>query len=230
MYAVCLMNPSDRRKQTVADARRLHQPLFINKAFRLMLLLKRRVDATTCQSLFTRHCGASQYLLCSQLVRIHHFSRSPSGRWCSAAPLSSPSDGYWPWCLAALLCGVDWRLALFLRLNEEAGRNVLTKAQAFTETDEVADEQLFGVSQLPRLNLIREAGLPFGNYHRRTPLVADLGLYQGDEIGPYVEGILLQLLGKRFLPAQMQGLLADLEQAPAGSGETRHPASHADAG
>ena len=107
----------------------------------------------------------------------------------------------------------------FYRLNEEAGRNVLTKAQAFTETDEVADEQLFGVSQLPRLNLIREASLSFGNYRERTPLVADLGLYQGDEIGPYVEGSYLQLLGKRFLPAQMQGLLADLEQAPAGSEE-----------
>ncbi|MEN9585245.1 MAG: hypothetical protein RLZZ616_2251 [Pseudomonadota bacterium] len=116
---------------------------------------------------------------------------------------------------AALIGG--WHY--FYRVNEEAGRNVLTKAQAFMETNEVADEHAFGVSQLPRLNLIREATLSFGNYRERTPLVADLGLYQGDEIGPYVEGSYLQLLSLRFLPAQMQGLLADLEQAPAGSEE-----------
>ncbi|MGL4922845.1 MAG: type VI secretion system membrane subunit TssM, partial [Aeromonas veronii] len=107
----------------------------------------------------------------------------------------------------------------FYRSNEEAGRNVLTKAQAFTETNEVADEHAFGVSQLPRLNLIREATLSFGNYREQIPLVADLGLYQGDEIGPYVEGSYLQLLGMRFLPAQIQGLLEDLNQAPAGSEE-----------
>ncbi len=72
---------------------------------------------------------------------------------------------------------------------------------------------------MPRLNLIREATLSFGNYRERMPLVADLGLYQGDEIGPYVEGSYLQLLGLRFLPAQMQGLLEDLNRAPAGSEE-----------
>lgn len=116
---------------------------------------------------------------------------------------------------AALIGG--WHY--FYRVNEEAGRNVLTKAQAFMETNEVADAHAFGVSQLPRLNLIREATLSFGNYRERMPLVADLGLYQGDEIGPYVEGSYLQLLSLRFLPAQMQGLLEDLNQAPAGSEE-----------
>ncbi|PJG59930.1 type VI secretion system membrane subunit TssM [Aeromonas cavernicola] len=122
-------------------------------------------------------------------------------------------------CLAlfsALLIG-GWHY--FYRINEEAGRNVLTNAQAFMQTNEVADEQAFGVRQLPRLNLIREATLSFGNYRDRTPWVADLGLYQGDEIGPYVEGSYLQLLNQRFMPAQMQGLLDDLNQAPAGSEE-----------
>jgi type VI secretion system protein ImpL len=56
---------------------------------------------------------------------------------------------------AALIGG--WHY--FYRVNEEAGRNVLTKAQAFMETNEVADAHAFGVSQLPRLNLIREATL-----------------------------------------------------------------------
>ncbi|MFC3395162.1 type VI secretion system membrane subunit TssM [Brenneria rubrifaciens] len=105
----------------------------------------------------------------------------------------------------------------FYRVNEEAGRNVLTKAQAFIGTNELEGQPGFGYQQLPRLNLIRDATLSFGNYHERTPLLADLGLYQGDEIGPYVEGSYLQMLNQRFLPAVMQGLLEDLNQAPANS-------------
>lgn len=116
-------------------------------------------------------------------------------------------------CSALLVAG--WHY--FYRVNEVAGHNVLTKAQAFTGTNELVGEQGFGYSQLPRLNLIREATLSFGNYRERAPLLADLGLYQGREIGPYVEGSYLQLLRLRFLPAVMQGLLDDLNSAPAGS-------------
>ncbi|ANE76705.1 type VI secretion system membrane subunit TssM [Dickeya solani] len=105
----------------------------------------------------------------------------------------------------------------FYRVNEEAGRNVLTKAQAFIGTNELEGQAGYGYQQLPRLNLIRDATLSFGNYHERTPMLADLGLYQGDKIGPYVEGSYLQMLNQRFLPAVMQGLLEDLNQAPAGS-------------
>lgn len=105
----------------------------------------------------------------------------------------------------------------FYRVNEEAGRNVLTKAQAFIGTNELEGQPGYGYQQLPRLNLIRDATLSFGNYHERTPLLADLGLYQGDKIGPYVEGTYLQMLNQRFLPAVMQGLLEDLHQAPANS-------------
>jgi type VI secretion protein IcmF len=116
---------------------------------------------------------------------------------------------------AALLVG--WHY--FYRVNAEAGRNVLTKAQAFMQTKESSDEQAFGVNQLPRLNLIRDASLSFGDYRKHGQLVADLGLYQGGQIGPHIEETYLQLLGSRFLPAQMQGLLEDLNQAPAGSEE-----------
>ncbi|WP_225182063.1 type VI secretion system membrane subunit TssM [Pectobacterium aroidearum] len=105
----------------------------------------------------------------------------------------------------------------FYRVNEEAGRNVLTKAQAFIGTNELEGQPGYGYQQLPRLNLIRDATLSFGNYHERTPLLADLGLYQGGKIGPYVEGTYLQMLNQRFLPAVMQGLLEDLNQAPANS-------------
>jgi len=105
----------------------------------------------------------------------------------------------------------------YYRVNEQAGINVLNKTQAFSDTSELTGQQGFGYRQLPRLNLIREATLAFGNYRDRVPLLADLGLYQGSKIGPYVEETYLQLLRQRFLPAVMGGLLTDLQQAPAGS-------------
>jgi len=118
--------------------------------------------------------------------------------------------------LAALLV-IGWHH--YYRLNEEAGRNVLNKAQAFTDTTELAGQQNqgFGYGQLPRLNLIREATLSFGDYREKTPVLSEMGLYQGDKIGPFVEGTYLQLLSQRFLPAVMQGLQDDLNQAPKGS-------------
>ena len=119
--------------------------------------------------------------------------------------------------LAGALLVAGWHH--FYRVNEAAGRTVLTKAQAFTDTNELSGQQGFGYSQLPRLNLIREATLSFGNYREKTPWIADLGLYQGDQIGPYVEGTYLQLLRLRFLPAVMAGLKGDLERVPAGSEE-----------
>ncbi|RLM21875.1 type VI secretion protein IcmF [Brenneria alni] len=105
----------------------------------------------------------------------------------------------------------------YYRANEDAGRNVLNKAQAFIAANDVEEKQGFGVGQLPRLNLIREATLSFGNYREKTSPLADLGLYQGDRIGPYVEGTYLQLLQLRFLPAVMQGLQDDLRDAPPSS-------------
>lgn len=120
----------------------------------------------------------------------------------------------------ALVCaGLIGGWHYYYRVNEAAGQVVLAKAQDFMETRDLGGQDGFGFNQLPRLNLIREATLSFGNYRERSPMLADLGLYQGDEIGPYVEGSYLQLLRLRFLPALMAGLKEDLEQAPAGSEE-----------
>lgn len=46
-----------------------------------------------------------------------------------------------------------------------------------------------------------------------------MGLYQGNNIGPYVESTYLQLLQQRFVPALMSGLLEQLNAAPKGSEE-----------
>lgn len=105
----------------------------------------------------------------------------------------------------------------FYRVNETAGQNVLARAQQFIATRDVAESQAFGIDLLPRLNLIREATLSFGDYREKSSKLADMGLYQGDSIGPYVEGSYLQLLQLRFLPALMTGLAEDLRQAPASS-------------
>lgn len=47
----------------------------------------------------------------------------------------------------------------FYRVNEEAGRNVLTKAQAFIGTNELEGQPGYGFQQLPRLN---RAGIQCG--------------------------------------------------------------------
>lgn len=107
----------------------------------------------------------------------------------------------------------------YYRLNKAAGERVLAQAHAFTTTAELPTHQALGFSLLPRLGVIREATLTFGNYRERTPLLADLGLYQGDEIGPVVERSYLQLLSLQFLPSLMQGLQQDLQLAPPGSEE-----------
>ncbi|HKS35231.1 MAG TPA: type VI secretion system membrane subunit TssM [Enterobacteriaceae bacterium] len=117
--------------------------------------------------------------------------------------------------LAGLALIAGWHH--FYRVNETAGQNVLARAQQFIATRDVAESQAFGVDLLPRLNLIREATLSFGDYREKSPKFADMGLYQGDRIGPYVEGSYLQLLQQRFLPALMSGLADDLRRAPASS-------------
>ncbi|MGL4205744.1 MAG: type VI secretion system membrane subunit TssM, partial [Aeromonadaceae bacterium] len=118
-------------------------------------------------------------------------------------------------CLLSLPLLYGWHY--YYHLNATASQQVLAKAQAFTTTKEASEHQALGLSLLPRLNLIREATLAFGDYRQRTPMLADLGLYQGGKIGPVVEGSYLQLLRLRFLPALMQGLQHDLQLAPAGS-------------
>lgn len=105
----------------------------------------------------------------------------------------------------------------FYRINETAGKNVLVQAQQFIATRDVQGSQFFGVNLLPRLNLIREATLSFGDYRQKNGRLADMGLYQGDKIGPFVEASYLQLLEQRFLPAVMTGLMDDLHRAPPSS-------------
>ncbi|NHB97796.1 type VI secretion system membrane subunit TssM [Photorhabdus stackebrandtii] len=102
--------------------------------------------------------------------------------------------------------------------NYRAGEEVLAQAKTFLSIPPPKGEDRNGNLQLPLLNPLREATLAYGDYHKKG-LFTDMGLYQGSDVGPYVENTYLQLLSQRFLPALMNGLLDDLNQAAKGSEE-----------
>ncbi|WP_048794814.1 ImcF-related family protein, partial [Serratia sp. 506_PEND] len=101
--------------------------------------------------------------------------------------------------LTASLFSLGWYH--YYLANRNAGHQVLLSARQFIGARESAGQQAFGADLLPRLNLIREATLSFGDYRRKNTPLADMGLYQGGRIGPYVETSYLALLQQQFLPA-----------------------------
>ncbi|MTD26525.1 type VI secretion system membrane subunit TssM [Erwinia sorbitola] len=107
----------------------------------------------------------------------------------------------------------------YYQRNYRAGQEVLAQARTFLAIPPAKGDDLYGDLQLPLLNPIRDATLAYGNYHDKNPLFAEMGLYQGNTIGPYVENTYLQLLRQRFIPVLMSGLLNELNAAPKGSEE-----------
>ncbi len=88
----------------------------------------------------------------------------------------------------------------------------------------------FGNLQLPLLNPVRDATLAYGDWGDRG-FLADMGLYQGRRLGPYVEQTYLQLLEQRYLPSLINGLIRALNDAPPESEEkTRRAARNANDG
>lgn len=101
----------------------------------------------------------------------------------------------------------------FYYKNYQAGINVLEQVKTFKAIPISNEEDHFGDKQLPLLNPIREATLSYGNYHNKAYFLKDMGLYQGYNIGPYVESTYLRLLQLKFIPAIMSGLLIELNDA-----------------
>ncbi|OCQ54774.1 hypothetical protein Ppb6_00034 [Photorhabdus australis subsp. thailandensis] len=118
--------------------------------------------------------------------------------------------------VVALALWTGWHY--YYQKNYRAGEEVLTQAKNFLSVPPPKGEDHNGNLQLPLLNPVRQATLAYGDYHHKG-LLADMGLYQGSDVGPYVESTYLQLLSQRFLPALMNGLLDDLNNAPKGSEE-----------
>ncbi|WP_437432743.1 type VI secretion system membrane subunit TssM [Yokenella regensburgei] len=99
--------------------------------------------------------------------------------------------------------------------NWQSGIKVLKQARAFMAVPPPQGIDEYGNLQLSLLNPVRDATLAYGDWGSRSPL-ADFGLYQGRNIGPYVEQTYLQLLEQRYLPALLNGLMKDLAAAPQG--------------
>ena len=116
--------------------------------------------------------------------------------------------------VAAVACIAGWHH--YYQSNYRSGITVLAQAKSFMDIPppQGIDEQ--GDLQLPLLNPMRDATLAYGDYRERGALT-DMALYQGRKIGPYVERTYLQLLEQRYLPALLNGLIKDLNEAPEGS-------------
>ncbi len=96
--------------------------------------------------------------------------------------------------VAALLLITGWHH--YYNGNYQSGITVLKQAKAFMDVPPPQGEDDFGNLQLPLLNPVRDATLAYGDWGDRSRL-ADMGLYQGRRIGPYVEQTYLQLLEQR---------------------------------
>ncbi|MCW2094774.1 UNVERIFIED_ORG: type VI secretion system protein ImpL [Enterobacter sp. BIGb0239] len=106
----------------------------------------------------------------------------------------------------------------YYNANYASGIQVLKQAKAFMAVQPPQGMDEYGNLQLPLLNPVRDATLAYGDWGDRSRL-ADLGLYQGRRIGPYVEQTYLQLLEQRYLPSLLNGLVREMNSAPPESEE-----------
>lgn len=118
--------------------------------------------------------------------------------------------------VAALLLITGWHH--YYNGNYQSGITVLKQAKAFMDVPPPQGEDDYGNLQLPLLNPVRDATLAYGDWGDRSRL-ADMGLYQGRRIGPYVEQTYLQLLEQRYLPSLFNGLVKAMNAAPPESEE-----------
>lgn len=118
--------------------------------------------------------------------------------------------------VAALLLIGGWHH--WYNVNYLAGMKVLAQAKSFMDVPPPQGTDESGRLQLPLLNPVRDATLAYGDWGDRSWL-ADMGLYQGTRVGPYVEQTYLQLLEQRYLPALLNGLVKQMNSAPPESEE-----------
>lgn len=118
--------------------------------------------------------------------------------------------------IAALLLIMGWHH--YYNNNWRSGITVLEQAKAFMSVPPPQGMDDYGNLQLPLLNPVRDATLAYGDWGDRSRL-ADMGLYQGRRVGPYVEQTYLQLLEQRYLPALFNGLVKEMNTAPPESEE-----------
>lgn len=105
--------------------------------------------------------------------------------------------------------------------NAEAAQQVETRVRGFIDNWRPIGHELdpSGRNLLDPLDQLRDATLAFGDYREKFPLVEDMGLYQGDKVGPEIEKSYLNMLAYQFLPALMVGVMDEMNQVPEESAE-----------
>ena len=107
----------------------------------------------------------------------------------------------------------------FYQKNQQALAAVEDKAQSFLmlKPDEWNIGDPTGRDLLKPLNRLISTTEEFGDYRSRPWLFADMGLYQGHELGAEIDNAYLQLLEQKFLPSLMIGIMDDMNDAAQGS-------------
>lgn len=161
------------------------------------------VETSPCftRSLFTHTLFAEPNLASENRLWLTSSRRKLA--WCAAAGVT---------CIVALTLG--WHH--YYRVNWQSGVTVLKQAKTFMDIPLPQGIDDYGNLQLPLLNPMRDATLAYGDYRDRSRLT-NMGLYQGVKIGPHVEKTYLQLLEQRYLPALFNGLVKEMNNAPAQS-------------
>ncbi len=105
--------------------------------------------------------------------------------------------------------------------NAEAATAVEARVQQFIDNWQPVgfEPDNTGRNLLGPLDELREATLAFGDHRRKWPLLSDMGLYRGHEVGPEVEESYLDMLAYQYLPALMFGVMAEMGRAPDNSTE-----------
>ncbi|WP_454724743.1 MULTISPECIES: type VI secretion system membrane subunit TssM [Cupriavidus] len=108
----------------------------------------------------------------------------------------------------------------YYAVNRDKAMNVLERSRAFGTHAIDGTLDPTGRNLLRPLDQISSAVAVYGDYRAAWPVVADMGLYQGREIGPKVDQAYVTLLSQRFLPALASGVMATLD-APGPDGDAR---------
>ncbi|UYG07262.1 type VI secretion system membrane subunit TssM [Halomonas sp. M4R1S46] len=109
----------------------------------------------------------------------------------------------------------------FYQKNAQALAAVEDKAEAFlaVRPGQWHSDDPTGYGLLEPLDRLLDATREFGDYRSRPWLLADMGFYQGHELGVEVDNAYLQLLEQQFLPVLMIGIMDDMNRAPDGSND-----------
>ncbi|WP_420995082.1 type VI secretion system membrane subunit TssM [Cupriavidus sp. 30B13] len=99
----------------------------------------------------------------------------------------------------------------YYAINRDKAVSVLERSRAYSAHAIDGKDDPTGRNLLQPLDQIRSAVAVYGDYRDAWPVLTDLGLYQGRQIGPKVDQAYLKLLSQRYLPALAGGVMQTLD-------------------